>query len=241
MKYRLIILIIISLILLIKFTLASDKIIQINLLMEVTDKGIRTIEEIDLEGNKLEIKYPEFKDFKVSLTNLVVRDKNSLSILEPGLASNYKFKIEVLSKTNSLLKSFEIAPSFFMSNGILLESIDQEIVLEYSNDIKYLKVYYNNEEKLSIDLEKELCNKDNICVGYENYLSCPTDCDISAKDNLCNEYALGCDLDCYHDRDCLLERTYIPKEKDYQSICYVIITLIIMVIALFLINRFKKK
>jgi len=76
--------------------------------------------------------------------------------------------------------------------------------LPYDPDSKMLDIYEGEEIIHSENIGKLLCNHDEICGGYENYLSCG-DCGDKSKDGFCDRVLDGvCDGDCGDDPDCLL-------------------------------------
>ena len=72
-------------------------------------------------------------------------------------------------------------------------------------DTGMLEVLYQNEVIMSYDLS-ELCNANNRCDNFENYLSCPDDCPLPIPDGICvpAEDTI-CDPDCdtRTDLDCI--------------------------------------
>src|SRR3989338_9550376 len=83
--------------------------------------------------------------------------------------------IKILSNNSITLYSILFDPDFvvLIDPIIITNETTQIIYLLYSKDAKYLKVYYNNTEKLSVEIKDSLCNNDSACSNYENYYSCP--------------------------------------------------------------------
>ncbi|MCB9362175.1 hypothetical protein H6504_01955 [Candidatus Woesearchaeota archaeon] len=76
--------------------------------------------------------------------------------------------------------------------------------IPYSEEYSRLDLIADGEVIFTLDLDSLLCNSDNSCRGYENYLSC-SDCGSGSVDGYCIAQADGfCDEDCVkkHDPDC---------------------------------------
>ena len=92
------------------------------------------------------------------------------------------------------------------------------LVLPYSDQATRLVIIQNGTELYSYNLPVHpICNSNSVCENqyndhagmFENYLSCPADCDYFAHDGVCNialgqEYAFNdgyCDEDCWQDME----------------------------------------
>jgi len=122
------------------------------------------------------------------------------------------------------LSSYGFIPDFY-----LLSDPPQELnetaallVLPYGKGERYAKVYYNGSEKLSLDLQSELCNNNSKCDNFENYYSCPRDCSVCAKDDICASVSFDgcCDPDCPDrlDMDCSCPNR-VCEEWESQKFC----------------------
>jgi len=117
-----------------------------------------------------------------------------------------EFTAKLTSSNGKELSQSKFQPSFYILSNPPTETDTDTIILnfDYSEQVKYLEVYHNNDQKLKINIKKLLCNKDSVCNENENYLSCPSDCPLYSQDELCSGYSGDnyCDTDCYTDTDC---------------------------------------
>ena len=149
----------------------------------------------------------------VSMSNLGFVDE-SININEYN--PEYVYLLKLISSKKKLLHQIYFAPDFMILSDppIELNETFVSLNLPFFADSKYIEVYYKNIKKLSVDISKQLCNKNKICDGNENYLSCPGECKFYSNDSLCLdvkdwfnislEYWEDnyCDWDCYDDDDC---------------------------------------
>lgn len=164
-----------------------------------------------------------FNDFIVSLLDLKIININNLNEFLNSTNYTNSFIVHLLDIKNKLLYETSFYPDFTIYSDPPIETNETivELNLPYYSDAKYLKVYYENEEKLNVGISQLLCNNNGKCEneynGFpnsnENYLSC-SDCKWYDKDNLCtgagDVFNLSlrywedhyCDLDCYKDDDC---------------------------------------
>lgn len=122
------------------------------------------------------------------------------------------FKIKILNENNEILYEKWVYVSFFIFDIGEVNYSSLSFTLPKLENVKTFKLIYKGEEKFSLNLPSILCNNNKICDNSENYLSCPDDCLINAKDGICmnakeNEekdyWEDGvCDEDCYKDDDC---------------------------------------
>lgn len=125
--------------------------------------------------------------------------------------AGFDYKL-IWADRNNTLYSTGIYPNFRRIDTT--EDVEHVFItqkLPYRGNIGKLRVSYFNGTRESVlwsyDLRK-LCNRDKICNTYENYLSCPSDCNLKNKDNVCiPQYDTICDPDCAPelDRDCFKE------------------------------------
>jgi len=166
-------------------------------------------------------------DLRVELTfNINTGEENlevaldSLSVGNSDISSNgvgqNNLTIETVYVDGSIAESKLTKFSFYTPGSLIVFPMTStSLDLNYYDDLKFLKVYFNDEEKLSVDISEMLCNNDGICSGIENYYSCSADCTYYEEDGLCIKprEILGldleywedgyCDLDCYKDDDCI--------------------------------------
>lgn len=77
--------------------------------------------------------------------------------------------------------------------------------LPFFKNLRWIELQHN--ETVLFKEKVDLCDKNFICQGYENYLSCPLDCPLAASDEYCVNKKDGvCDPDCLTgaDPDCEL-------------------------------------
>ncbi len=94
---------------------------------------------------------------------------------------------------------------FIFDAGETVDIMRYSDKIPYSSDMEKISVIYNGAVVFSSELG--LCNKDGSCDGDENYLSCPEDCPLNEKDNVCISKAdYVCDPDCLegYDPDCIV-------------------------------------
>ena len=85
-----------------------------------------------------------------------------------------------------------------------------------------------------------LCNEDNICDGFENYYTCPLDCDVNAEDDTCITFDDNlCDPDCFYDVDCTNQGTSEIGITSY--LIWIITGILILTITLIIIIYVRKK
>ena len=154
-----------------------------------------------------------FSNFSVSLLEIKMEN----GFYEPNSSSKELFEARLISSRKKQLYSVAFYPDFIILSDppIELNETVIELDLPYFSDAKYIDIYYQNKKKLSVDISKQLCNKNKICDGNENYLSC-ADCKLFINDSICSnavevlklnstlEYWEDnyCDWDCYNDDDC---------------------------------------
>lgn len=192
----------------------ETKVIKINLLIRGLEPYIRT-----KHIQNYPVGFRDFSDFEVEfLETRTEKDPSNEGLsnaLEENLLAEYEFEAYVTDTYENPLYKADFSPFFIELTDPPIEKDESvvEITIPYNPLAKYLKVYYLEEEKLSIDLQNLLCNNNQICEENENYLSC-SDCNFYAEDGLCFEGINPvlnywndhyCDPDCYKDDDCQKE------------------------------------
>jgi len=144
-----------------------------------------------------------------------------------------KYRFEILDSESRIVLSNGIAVSFFAYGEVKMYNSNatapSEIIeydeshvflrLPYSPEYKDLNIYKESKLIFNTDLGELLCNNNNICDGYENYLSC-RDCGNDSKDGFCNKILDGvCDGDCEtkEDSDCIIFKNNIDTKKIIDS------------------------
>tara|TARA_Y100000310_G_scaffold319663_1_gene375207 strand:+ start:168 stop:836 length:669 start_codon:yes stop_codon:yes gene_type:complete len=190
-------------------------------------------------------------DLLEDLENLLRFSLDSLSVDNVGFDDSFgenKLIFESVYEDGSVSETKEVGFDFYLPGSILIAYVTTAFTsFDFHEDLRYVKVYYDSEEVLSVDLS-ELCNNNDVCDDNENYLNCK-DCEINAEDGLCmnakeNEglryWEDGlCDNDCYNDNDCMVLGS--PIEKDNLVVYLALIVLIATVIYLVLKKRKKRK
>lgn len=134
-----------------------------------------------------------------------------------------QMNIDMLDQTQSSIFSTGFTPEFLLLSDPPMELNETVVILilPYSTDAKYLKVYHYGIEKISIDLQKELCTRNGKCDNSENYYSCPQDCSICAKDGVCASLSYDgcCDPDCPAslDLDCSCPNRTCEEWENYKT------------------------
>lgn len=159
----------------------------------------KTIEKID------NIEYQTYTDFDINLVNLDL-DKNVYLTKEINNTElKNPFKLNILDFNGNKTYEISFSANFLLPHSSILTNATYiPLTLPYSENSKYLKIYYKNKELLSADIQSLLCNHNGSCSGFENYLSCPQDCSPSGEDYYCNKAEDNiCDPDCsFGDPDC---------------------------------------
>jgi len=106
----------------------------------------------------------------------------------PGEFSDQEtnYNIKVLSQQDLELFSDNIWVSFFLSLdpiGVIETNTTFVYVnVPYFQTAKTISIYHLDKKILNIDLNEELCNKNNICDLGENEYNCPEDCSVACRD-----------------------------------------------------------
>ena len=194
MKYFVLI---IALLLAVPIVYAQENVLSVSFLIE----GIENKTEIVDSGfGKFEV--VEFTDFRAEL------DEVSLLVGNPtqeAIFGKYDFSLLVQDSESNVIQTIDFSPNFLLpESSVIVNIAHKSFSLPYTNNIKTIRMLYEGKELVSVDLQPLLCNRDLECSGFENYLSCPSDCPSGSKDNFCDKKEDNiCDPDCFiGDIDC---------------------------------------
>lgn len=136
----------------------------------------------------------------VQLKNLILEDAYATKHIPFG---GYRIQITDNSKE---VYSVPLKITFFLMSDPpeSIEAVSVDLKLPYRQDMRHL-IVYNNETKI-FESDIILCNNNIVCdIGYETYMSCPSDCVPGKKDGVCvKDTDSVCDPDCSSgvDLDC---------------------------------------
>ncbi len=118
--------------------------------------------------------------------------------------------------------------------------------IPYSQDMRTLTLLHGD----NIIYSKSIvgCNRNNKCEDTETYYSCPQDCPLESKDNVCvKRMDNACDPDCGEgvDPDCSLETTstpsaLAPKEKPVDYLPYIVILFVIIIFGILAYRKIRR-
>ncbi len=167
---------------------------------------IRGVEKQASENNGIKIE--SYTRYTAALEQLFLQERRYTLPSNVSLnGSESAFKLVVEDRAGNQIGDAQVfMPSFLQpESGELASEIIESRIVPMQRDIQRIKLFYQSEEILNVDtIPRLLCTPDRKCQGYENYLSCPSDCAAWAKDNLCTPKAdKKCDVDCsFGDPDC---------------------------------------
>lgn len=110
--------------------------------------------------------------------------------------------------------------------------------LPYFGNEGQIQFLFENEVLFEYDL-KNLCNNNNVCDGFENYITCESDCMLSNFDGVCvSDRDNICDPDCSSrvDSDCIVEE--VKEEVLSRQFTTLIILVILLLASLFVFHKF---
>lgn len=125
------------------------------------------------------------------------------------------YKGNVLHKHN-----FKIDFVLYFDPPIFVDCMSKVFKLPYSEDFSSIKLTKN--ENTLLEKEIKICDLDDACEGYENYISCPQDCSSGSSDGYCDKvFDKICDPDCARDVDvdCLCgdNKCEVIKGESYKT------------------------
>lgn len=127
---------------------------------------------------------------KIFTLDVVIYRNNSVELKEFGIEEGKvsffgdigSYSIRLISFNGSvtfqkpLNIEFVIYPEPGISEGIQLNEIELYLRLPFSQETKKVQILHDNKIIFDFNTENYLCNKDNLCAGYENKINCPEDC-----------------------------------------------------------------
>ena len=182
------------------------------------------------------------KNYTIESYNLIFReDYNSYE--DDLLENNQTITLKILDKDSLIIYERNISIVFFIYDipDDLEESL-VEIYLPYSKEDAVLQLLNKDQVLLELNIKNELCDNNNLCDRSENYYSCPSDCKVNSEDGVCITFDDGfCDKDCVYDEDCQPKsKKQETKNKDANTLKYILFTSIAIVIILIILFRKKK-
>jgi hypothetical protein len=220
----------------------SEKVLDITLNITATGKEI-----LQFGDGVTEPKFniTNYTNFNIELKSLKMNTLDKETVYVPS-SGRYIFSIELLSENNELIDKFDLGESF-LSDGGIFDQTNKNFVISYDETARYLKISYENQQKLLLDIPSLLCNKNNFCDSTENYYSCQEDCSLSNSDGSCISVEDGiCDPDCVFDEDCSnsqnnQQENFLKKNLTLLFIGILSITILILVIVIIVVVSKKKK
>lgn len=170
------------------------------------------------ESKMFEFNFEVYKNDTVILNGFSVIEGRETGYLPLG---NYSLKI--LNSDDNVLweRSFDIQFILFTEPPEFLENVPIVLTIPYNEDAFKVIFYHNTKILYDEKILELLCNKNDICESFENYLSCPDDCASGSKDNYCDKILDGvCDPDCAEevDIDCTCGNN-ICDERESKKTC----------------------
>src|SRR3989339_775673 len=160
---------------------AEAKTYEVDLLIQGLEPRIITE---DYEGYPIEDVV--FDDYSVELDGLNMPKVDYIGdYSDVNSTSPFAFNAKITTENGDMLYKTDFYATFFIYDSpAQLNTTTATLNLPYFSNAKYLKIYHNGIEKLSVEIKNNLCNNDRVCNNYENYYSCPGDCGVGAKDKI---------------------------------------------------------
>lgn len=178
-------------------------------------------------GNILEINLRINKDDSVTGDIKVSIGASSTYRNESG---NYLLKILDAAGNRIWSKSYNLKFVVLTNPGTFT---DFELVNEkigYDRRMYELRLYRNN--SMIYKRYLDFCDSNGICDKNENSISCPEDCDIAIKDNLCTAFEDNvCDPDCIEGRDIDCREVEAKRKQASISLAFLFIMLAALIAA----------
>jgi hypothetical protein len=181
---------------------------------------------------------------------------NNFNLIE-GRKTEYlpegKYSFKLFDEQGSILleKKFDVKFIIFTEPPRLLDHIPVILRIPYTSDASKIIFYHDSTIIYQKEIKDMICNRDKICNGFENYLSCPEDCPSGSRDNYCDKILDGiCDPDCAKEVDidctcgnniCDLKENAENCPKDCKPKNEMITLLLISLIAIALLLIFYRR
>ncbi|MBT7706607.1 hypothetical protein HN747_04115 [archaeon] len=168
----------------------------------------------DHAGQDIDLFNTFFTNFSAELVGIA---KTNDEIFSSSGSGEYYFEGALLNASGEPLVSKQFPVDFYVLSDPPTE-FDEMISFmsfPYAASAKSFQLKYNSEIILEEEFGELLCNYNGTCENpllgfdnmFENYLSCPQDCNYFSNDDICNiapgkDYSSSdnyCDLDCLHD------------------------------------------
>ena len=176
-----------------------SKIFILSILLIVVFLGQASAARLTLEFEIKLIGEPE-NLIGVSLEEIYVTDSE---VGEPYFVEEENnLIVEISDEKGSILESKPAGFDFYLGDSPLISPITNvNMEFEYSEKVNFIKVFFKEKEVFNENIGDLLCNSDDKCDDFENYLSCKEDCSMNSKDGICNSHVNDdiCDLDCFLD------------------------------------------
>jgi len=142
-------------------------------------------------------------DFWVNLDNTIAIE-NVKTIVGSGFDQEYVNYEDYFLEVGGYKTYFPVMFRVMTNPPRNMDKVLVRKKLPYNGNTEVVRIYKQDDLLFSFSLSG-LCNQDSVCNGYENSLSCASDCDLSIADSVCVKKEDGvCDPDCYEgvDDDC---------------------------------------
>ncbi len=194
--------------------------------------------QIAVAYSAVEMDFDIKTDGEISIKDVVVRD---LGILDVEVVSEYN--VEFMDSDGNSLGISYFEPKFYVHSTELdivipIDFSSVSVVHPYSNRIETFVI--KNEDKILLEdnLQKYLCNQNQICDEFESYEFCSDDCRSGYEDGYCDSVE-----DDLCDPDCVLQLDSDCNSDDGSGKfpLFWIVLIVIAVIAALLIYKFWSK
>ncbi len=160
----------------------------------------------------LSIDLEVYKNDSVIVNSIALTEENPTIYVDPG-----EYKLKILNSEEEVIIEKPIMLSFMVMTDPPkpVDSYPLSLRLPYDPEMRILKLFNGDREIFSAPIE--ICNNDGVCqIGFENFLSCSSDCLLDKNDGICIKDADGvCDPDCSEgvDPDCMVVTTTTYEES----------------------------
>ncbi|MBI2139126.1 hypothetical protein HYU13_06045 [Candidatus Woesearchaeota archaeon] len=126
----------------------------------------------------------------------------------PGPAAS-SFELSFFDQQGNIITAEKLPIAFFRlhnhgQRGEDVDAVPVTVRTPFQQQWETGKLLENGRSIFTFKPMAMLCNRNRLCDGYENFLSCPFDCSSASQDGWCNRAKdRGCDPDCIMgDEDC---------------------------------------